>query len=265
MYKALFLIAIISSCHARAKAQVSEKTIEGLRAAFIGATTDSAKVHAAFNLANGYRFSKVDSSNFYNDLARDIAAKNGLDAQLAELLSLKGAIVLEEGKLAEALQYELDALDLAKKTGPENIVALSINRIGNVYMELGDYRKALDYYQQSAAICKKTNDLLYYNELSNIGNIYEKLGMADSALYYLKTVLVADTARKDRHNITYTELMFRLGNAYKLAGDTVASLKHYKLGIAEAAIDNDTRNLVMNQLLLAQLYHDMNVKDSSYL
>jgi signal transduction histidine kinase len=95
-------------------AQVSQETIAGLRAAYMQETNDSAKMYLAGQLANGYRFSKVDDVH---------------------------------------------------------IVGLTLNRIGNVYMELEDYRKALDYYQQSAAIFKKRKELIYYNEMSNIGHI----------------------------------------------------------------------------------------------
>lgn len=266
MQRILLVLASLIICNTSLLAQVKQETIDGLRAAFMQATTDTARLYAAAELAYGYRFSNVDSSNHYNDIAREIAAKNGLGNNvLSELLSMKGAIVLEEGKLPEALLYSFEALKLAEEEGSESIIAITLNRIGNVYMELEDHRKALDYYQRSAVYYKKAKALLYYNELSNIGHIYERMGMADSALYYLIPVLTADTAAvKDRNDITHGELMFRLGNAYKLAGDTAQALKYYKLGIAESNYDNDTRNLVMNDLLLAQLYYDMGAKDSSY-
>jgi tetratricopeptide (TPR) repeat protein len=82
--------------------------------------------------------------------------------------SLKAAIVLEEGKLPEALQYGFEALELAEKVDYVHIVGLTLNRIGNVYMELEDYRKVLDYYLQSAAMFKKRKQLLYYTRSSAI-------------------------------------------------------------------------------------------------
>ncbi|MFN9783613.1 MAG: tetratricopeptide repeat protein [Sphingobacteriales bacterium] len=198
MQKVKLVIAAIILFHSGSHAQVSQETIAGLRAAYIQETNDSAKMYLAGQLANGYRFSKVDSANYYNDLARELAVKQGLGKAEAELLSLKSAIVLEEGKLPEALQYGFEALELAEKVDYVHIVGLTLNRIGNVYMELGDYRKALDYYQQSAAIFKKRKELLYYNKMSNIGHIYERLGMADSALYYLKPVLTASVKLYNR-------------------------------------------------------------------
>jgi two-component system, NtrC family, sensor kinase len=168
MQKVKLVIAAIILFHTGLHAQVSQETIAGLRAAYMQETNDSAKMYLAGQLANGYRFSKVDSANYYNDLARELAVKQGLGKAEAELLSLKSAIVLEEGKLPEALQYGFEALELAEKVDYVHIVGLTLNRIGNVYMELEDYRKALDYYQQSAAIFKKRKELLYYTRSSAI-------------------------------------------------------------------------------------------------
>jgi two-component system NtrC family sensor kinase len=265
MKNALLAVCFMIGFQLTAKAQVSEDQISLYRSEFMKANTDSAKIRIATQLAYGYRFSNIDSANHYNDLAIALAAKLGLTDRLAQLLSLKSAIILEEGKLPEALQYGFEALKLAEEVDNPSIIGLTLNRIGNVYMELEDFRKALDYYKQSAAIFRKIGDLLYYNELSNIGYIYERLHQADSSLYYLKQVLAADTGKiKDRNKITYGELMYRIGNAYKIAGDTLHALEYYHKGIAEAKTDNDTRNLVMSSLLLAQLYSDMNLKDSSY-
>jgi tetratricopeptide (TPR) repeat protein len=176
MQKVKLVIAAVIFFHTGVHAQVSQETIAGLSAAYVQETNDSARMYLARQLANGCRFSKLDSANYYNDLARELAVKQGLGKAEAELLSLKSAIVLEEGKLPEALQFGFEALELAEKVDDVHIVGLTLNRIGNVYMELEDYRKALDYYQQSAAIFKKRKELIYYNEMSNIGHIYESLG-----------------------------------------------------------------------------------------
>ena len=58
-------------------------------------------------------------------------------------------------------------------------------------------------------------------------------------------------------------MMFRMGNAYKLKGDNEMALEFYKKGIDEAHIDNDIRNLTMNNLFIAKLYKEMNPPDST--
>lgn len=57
--------------------------------------------------------------------------------------------------------------------------------------------------------------------------------------------------------------MFRMGNAYRLKGDKEQALLYYKKGIAESIIDNDIRNLTMNNLFIAQLYYELGIPDSS--
>ncbi len=194
MQKVKLVIAAIILFHTGLHAQVSQKTIAGLRAAYMQETNDSAKMYLAGELANGYRFSKVDSANYFNDLARELAVKQGLGKAEAELLSLKSAIVLEEGKLSEALQYGFEALELAEKVDYVHIVGLTLNRIGNVYMELEDYRKALDYYQQSAAIFKKRKELLYYTRSSAIS-------MNASAWQILRSTIRSPSSQ---HRLNYT-------------------------------------------------------------
>ena len=129
MQKVKLVIAAVIFFHTGLHAQDSQETIAGLRAAYMQETNDSAKMFLAGQLANGYWFSKVDSANYYNDLARELAVKQGLGKAEAELLSLKSAIVLEEGKLPEALQYGFEALELAEKVDYVHIVGLTLNRM----------------------------------------------------------------------------------------------------------------------------------------
>jgi signal transduction histidine kinase len=58
-------------------------------------------------------------------------------------------------------------------------------------------------------------------------------------------------------------MQFRIGNAYKLKGDTAKAIASYKQGIIEANTDHDLRNLSMSNLLLAKIYNEYNHFDSS--
>jgi signal transduction histidine kinase len=58
-------------------------------------------------------------------------------------------------------------------------------------------------------------------------------------------------------------MQFRIGNAYKLKGDTAKAIASYKQGIIEANTDHDLRNLSMNNLMLAKIYNEYNQFDSS--
>ncbi|KGO86188.1 hypothetical protein Q765_12815 [Flavobacterium rivuli WB 3.3-2 = DSM 21788] len=252
-------------------AQISPKKESELKRQFAKAAHDTTKINIAGQLGGSYRFSNIDSSMVY--LNRALKMNDKLPNQYATfavqkkayLLSLRGATELEAGRLPESLQSQFEAYRIGKDLNDESIMAIALNRIGNTYMELGDYTKANDYYVQSKNLFKAVgNTGMYYNEVSNIGNIYDLLKVPDSTLYYQTLVYNAHIKNpQNRYDFTIPEIMFRMGNAYKLNGDTNKAMNFYKRGIAEANIDNDIRNLTMNNLFLAKLYNELKVPDSA--
>lgn len=244
--------------------QVSNEEIIQLKRNLNSAQHDSTRLTLYYQLANGYRFSNIDSSLFYSDQAIGLADKLKLLFVKSQMLSLKGATVLESGKLPESLQYQFEALQIGEKINDKSTIAYALNRIGNIYMELANYKKANEYYtlsQEQFQLIKDTG--MVHNEVSNIGNVYELMGMPDSALFYQQIVYDASLKTNDRKNYTRPEIMFRMGNAYNLNGDQQKALAFYKRGVIEAKIDNDLRNLSMNNLFIAKLYYKMNLPDSS--
>src|SRR5688572_22727767 len=245
--------------------QQNAETLNRIKMQYRQAGNDTLKLVFIFQLSAGYRFSNIDSSLLYADVGIALADRVNHMQFKARLMSLKGATLLESGRLPESMKYQFDAMNLAVKIKDEHTRAFALNRIGNAYMELADFKKANDYYFLSAEKFINIGDSgLYYNELSNIGNVYELMKVPDSALYYQNIVYNASLKMKDRHAITRPEMRFRLGNAYLLNGNRDKALESYKAGVAEALFDNDIRNLTMNNLFLAKLYKEMNLPDSSH-
>ncbi|HEY5464850.1 MAG TPA: ATP-binding protein [Hanamia sp.] len=259
-------IIFLSSCllSINAYSQFSHEQLNDLRQQFLQAKTDSSRMVSASQLAIGFRFSNIDSSLFYTNLAISFSEKLDQPIAKATALSLKGATVLEAGKIPESLQLEFEALAIGEKIKDTNTVGFAFNRIGNVYMELADYKKANEYYLLSKNLFYKIGDTaMFYNEVSNIGNVYALMHMPDSALYFQQIVYDAWQKSKNRNFYTQSEIMFRMGNAYRLKGDKEMALTFYKRGIVDANIDNDLRNLTMNNLFIAELYHEQNIPDSA--
>ena len=244
--------------------QSSPEEIKQIKDQLLNAKHDSTKGGLTYMLAYGYRFSNIDSSLFYSDVTIELADKNNLPSIKAQMLSLKGATVLEAGKLPESLQFQFEALGISEKIKDTSNIGYALNRIGNIYMELGDYKKANEYYFKSKDLFEKIGDSgMVYNEVSNIGNIFDLMQIPDSGLYYQQIVYDAALKNTDRKYFTRPEMMFRMGNAHSLKGDKEKAMYFYKQGIKEANIDNDTRNLTMNNLFLAKLYDELNMPDSS--
>jgi two-component system, NtrC family, sensor kinase len=264
MRKKTLVCLFFSSLCFSGYSQINKGDIKRITQNFLAAKNDTARMSFAVQLAIGYRFSNIDSSFYYNDIALNLTSKLNMLSAKANALALKGATLLESGKLPEAMQFQFEALKLSEKIKDSFIYAYALNGIGNTYMELSDYVNANAFYFRSMQLCKTLGDTsMYYNEISNIGNIYELMQMPDSALYYQQLVYDAAERIKNRNFFTTPEIMFRMGNAQKAKGNTILALQFYKRGVVEADIDNDVRDLSMNKLFLAKLYKEMHQPDSS--
>jgi signal transduction histidine kinase len=239
--------------------------LDSLRHELSSASNDSTRIFLFILLSGGTRFSDAQASIAYSDSALSLAEKNNRKDIYAIILSLKGATLLEVGKIPESLAAQFESLRISEEVEDSTNIAIILNRIGNTYMELGDYPKAIEYYRHSKDYFVALGATAEYNELSNIGNVYELMGAADSAMYYQQIIMDYVTSDDFIRNgyVTVPEVMFRMGNALKLNRDTIQALQYYKNGITEAYLDNDYRNLTMNNLLLARLYKDLDQRDSS--
>ena len=247
--------------------QISNEEIIQLKNELKLASNDSTKLRLNGTLANGYRFSNIDSSNHYTDKALKLAKKLNFPSAKSNLAGLKSSNALESGNLPQAFQFALESLKLSENIEDNaDLKGGAYNKIGNIYMELANYKKAIEYYELSieqylTIYTAESGAVL--NGISNIGNVYELMGVKDSALYYQQNVYDEALKNNDRNLVVRAEMMFRMGNAFKLNGNPEKALVFYKKGIKEAYIDNDLRNLAMNNLFLSKLYHEMKLLDST--
>ena len=246
-------------------AQLSDIEIEDLKKSLGSLENDSVYIMTIWSISQGYRFSDIDSSLKYLEITESFARERNVWALLNSVLSTKGAIFLETGKLPEALELQFEARKLSQEKKDFNSEALSNNQIGNIFMELADYKSAIEYYTLSKEIFDKIGDqTMVYNELSNIGNVYEKMQIADSALYFQRFIYQAYEDGKLPGWQAVPEIMFRMGNAHKLNEDSEQAISFYHRGIKESHERNDLRNRTMNFLFLSKLYNERNEQDSSY-
>jgi len=258
-------IALIVLMSVTAQAQAPKERVDSVKNELLKASTDSARIDLLIKLSGGLRFSDAQSSLAFSDSALILAERNNFKRIYAVIQSLKGATLLEVGKIPQSLSAQFESLRISREVQDSANVAITLNRIGNTYMELGDYPKAIEYYRLSKQYFVLLGSTVEYNELSNIGNVYDLMGVADSAMYYQEIALDfvnSDEFIRDGY-VTVPEVMFRMGNAFKLNEDSVQALRFYQKGIAEAYYDNDFRNLTMNNLLMAELYKDLGQRDSS--
>jgi len=237
-------------------------SLKKYRQAYAGAKNDSNLVNLYDMESSYYRRINTDSCLFYANLALEAAKKS--KSKLLEALALSDIefVLRETGALAEALNIQFQGLEIARQQKSQFGVAYELNSIGNTYLDMGDPRTALRYYRESHTMHLKSSGPYSYwtmNELSNMGNSYEKLDMPDSALYY---------ELKMYHDSHFPfdiepELLGRLGNAYTALGKYEVALRYYRKGLVDAVTAQAPADGMLINLQMARLFNKVNKADSS--
>ena len=264
------LMALLSCLHVvYCFGQVTPREMTNRKHKLLLAGGDTAKVSALLTISGGYRFSNIDSALYYNNRALSLSRKAGWGQGEAYALSDKGSIFLESGDIPNALKYMLAALDIADKISDPYFRALSAanieNRIGNVYMELGEYKTSLLHYRASLVLGRKIKSGITRNEISNIGNDFEMMGLPDSAKLYFQSVVAPGYAEDPEDRLlVWAELRQRLGNLESDLGHYDIALIHYRHGVHDAIVSHDFRNLSVLYLKMGSLFKRLKVNDSSF-
>ncbi|HMG91047.1 MAG TPA: ATP-binding protein [Chryseolinea sp.] len=263
MKKGLILLLLSTLALLDATGQIPPHEIARIKKEISETTSDSAKFQLFLELSNGYRFSNIDSALHYAEKGIELSRRIAQPLLEGDAISQRGYIFLEAGEIPKAMQDQFSALAIARNNGSQLLEAWTFNRIGNTYMELGELRKAIEYYKLSKNLFAQFKNTGYdYNEMSNLGNVYEMMGILDSAKFYQQQVLNYSLTNTDRYAITYGEMRERLGNVEKHVGNYDSAIVHYRIGIRESLIDFDYRNLAANYLQLARVFDVLHLYDS---
>jgi tetratricopeptide (TPR) repeat protein len=265
MKKSSLLLIILFILAVRSYGQLSPHEITLLKNKLAAATSDSLRINLLIDLSNAYRFSHIDSALTFAENAIEQSRQIGQPVLEGYALSQKGYILLEIGEIPQSLQNQFMALNIAERTKNSYLEAWCMNRIGNAYMELRDFSKAVDYYRSSKylfVLHKKEG--FVYNEISNIGNVYEMMGLLDSSKIYQQQLLKYSLTNSDRYAVTYGEMRERLGNVERHLGNYDSAVMHYRIGIKESLFDFDYRNLAANYLQLTKVFHLQKRYDSGF-
>lgn len=242
--------------------------IAGKKSKLSAASADSTRVRLFTEIASDYRFTNTDSALHYANNAIELSRSIRFTAGEANALTIKGFILLEMGDIPQALQSQFIAAGIQQETSDTGSeAALTLNMIGNIYMEIGDFSKAVSYYRASKNLFAKINKTgMVNNELSNIGNVYEMMGLLDSSKMYQQKVYDFSKTNTYRGTgtIVYGEMRERLGNVEARLGNYDTALMHYRFGILESITDSDLRNLAANYLHIARLFRTLQQYDSSF-
>jgi signal transduction histidine kinase len=234
---------------------------------------DTARFWLYWNLSIDYRRNNSDSALYYGRLALKLSKQMDFKTGEANSLGAIDYILGETGHLAEALNMQLEALDAARVIKNKPLEAMELNSIGNSYIELGDPKTALGYYRKAQIVIAPLvgqprsviGDFpaLYWqkNEISNIGNTFEKIGELDSALIYETKSYRDPNFPPD----LMPELLERLGTLKVRLGDEKEAMRLFKKGVALSFPVQVVSDRAMLYYKIAALFDKWHQPDSSIL
>lgn len=125
----------------------------------------------------GYHY---DSSLNYYTVLKDTIG-------IAKMITRKGGIDENLGRLAGALEMFLRSLELNQKIGYDQAISYDLNNVATIYQKQSQFEKALEYFLRSLEIKERLNDKYEISgTLLNIGAIYHGIGDFPLAIDYLE-------------------------------------------------------------------------------
>ncbi|WP_234396384.1 response regulator [Prevotella dentasini] len=142
--------------------------------------------------------------------------------------------------------------------------AIGYNGAGNVYLSIGNYGKADEMLRKALAVETRLGSHLGMNvDLSNLGIVYERRGMIDSAWVYYK-----ESMRHSELANSYTGKAYgymNYGRLYALRGDYGKAIEEYRRSMALVHTDRDLWLWMQPAIALAEAYVNARMPDSARL
>ena len=191
-------------------------------------------------------------------LARKIKYTEGESRTLGVLANA----FIKIGNYPRALEFYLEKLKIEeKRNNPRNLASVIMN-IGIVYLYQEQYAKALSYYFQADSVINAGNvEDLKYNSALNIGDVYNRLNVNDSAYLYFDKSLALAKNIEDGDYIGSS--MVGLGHTYMKQEKYLQSLMNYKGALPYLYAADDEDLICEASIGLARLFDKQNMNDSA--
>jgi tetratricopeptide (TPR) repeat protein len=244
------------------KNSISQNAIDSLKNEIRKEKSDSIKSTLLAYLALEYRLYNVDTAIQYANSGLLLARNSGYIK--GEILC--GYILGEsnriKGNYAKALDISLSTIQKAESTDNKNLQFNLNNLIATIYGSMSENEKYLSYLRKMFGLIEDENDYESLNVLyTNLGDVFEKLNILDSARYYTHLAYDISVKINDFEGIGLT--LNNLGNIhYKLNQPDVA-LANYKLCLPYITAEQAAVPYCESTMGIAKIYYAKGLKDSS--
>ena len=178
-----FIFGLLSSCNSKQDVDISSNN----KVDIIISSTDKLK-----------KVNTLDSLEYLTKITTQQIINNVTDSAIATYYYTVGILFYQLSGYEDALNYFVLAQNSYTKA---NMYLKSNQMLANqaVLQELkGNYKEAINIYLATAEVFKQHNDSASWaSALSNIGVVYEEMGMAEKAIYYDKLGLNIKLAMHD--------------------------------------------------------------------
>jgi adenylate cyclase len=202
-----------------------------------------------------YMFGDYQGALFNFGLALKAYGLLGDIEQEARLLNNFGSVYYDRGQDDSALDYYFKSYALAEQLDDKVRMATVLNGIGIVYLnKKATQGKALENFLKSLKLADEAKDKYVIGGASvNAGELYQKMKMEDSALYYFSISL---EAYKNTVDIAYP--LNEIGNVYEQKGD-FRRAQNYHTRAYNIALPFDSKlDMAQSQLGLGRIFNSEN-------
>lgn len=262
--KGCLLFFIFSIC---STAFSQQSKVDSLGRLLAAEKSDTSKVTFMWQMADAIARYDLDSAVYLAQEALYLARNKGYKEGESRSLGILSNTFRKMGNYPRALELNFEKLRLEEKRQvPRNLASVLMN-IGIVYVFQEEYRLGLEYYRKADSVINQFNVTDFkWNIVLNIGDVYDRLNISDSALiFFNKSLALAKPVNNDKdiENYRTGKSMTGLGHSYRRLGSYQQALNFYRDGLVliQAATDNET--FCEATLGLAKLYRLMRKNDSA--
>ena len=223
---------------------------------------DSNKVILMWKMADASSIYDPEKALKLATQALFLAKKIKYEEGQSRSLGITANVFVKLGNYPRALEFNFLKLQLEEKRHKPRNLASVLMSIAVVYVFQEEYHQALTYYYRSDSVIQenKVQDF-YFNIALNLGDVYDRLNITDSAFNYFKKSL--GIARDLKNDDLIGASMVGMGHSYLKKENYLLSLENYQDAIMHLQIANDDDLICEATLGLATLYQKLKNNDSA--
>jgi signal transduction histidine kinase len=173
---------------------------------------------------------RIDSIEYYADYMQQIDQKGQYPAAKFMSLRLRGWYFENKANYPRAIDYYMQALDAARKPGYIEHQTEALADLAAVYTsDMKEPEKAKDIYQECVRLDRQLGDAgSLVTSYINLGAIYDRLGLYDSALLLLKEGLRIGKPLEAKGKFDLDDLYNNMGNTYYYLKEFAQAIVYFR-------------------------------------